>query len=344
MYQRNDVEYVTVRDAFGSNTAATLTTYILIVFMIFNSATVLLFVGSMYKRFLPDPFYLTLPLLMVLSVVNYIGIQSSKSITNLIAIVEVTLLVIIGLLAIQKWDLSLLTHTPSTPNNMRNFWLASFLALFLFSGYDAVVKLSEETVEPGWNVPSAVISSVVVVTIMYLLLGMAGTSLGIHKPLHERGEYSSPVRILYERLIDSSSGGIVSVLGFLILLNSAFIGILSASRFVYGLSKDGRLPSILDDVNARFKTPHNAVMAVFLAMSLALLIHHPEVCASMANMFFLVFMAIMMISVIILRYKKKDVPRPFKIPSGTLLMGIGVVICVCYIAFGTAHMSTIHRV
>lgn len=346
IYQRNDVEYVSVKDAFGSDTIATITTYILLIFMIFNSATVILFIGSLLQNYIQfDKFLMTLVLLFSLSVINYIGITVSKSITNIVGVIEVTALLLIGLLAMLHLNTSSFTFVPTTKKQTNAFWMASFLALFLYSGYDSLVKLSEETKDPGKNIPTSIIITICIVTLIYILMGAAATSIGVKTNTH-----ISPIQQLYEKIIHKKSAWLMMLLGMVIVMNTAFIGVISMSRFIYGLAQDGKLPSIFQETNKRYKTPHNAVIAVFISMAFALLIHYPEKCASLANIFFLVFMMIMMVCVILLRIQQKGsnsmgtlhyqdkTSSTYRIPLSVLdipvFMVIGIVSCFAYLVFG----------
>jgi APA family basic amino acid/polyamine antiporter len=336
MYQRNDVEYKCVEEAFSSATVATCTTYILLFFMIFNTATVLLFIGTLLKTVVKEPFYITVVVLFVLSLINYFGIEASKTITNSMGVIEITILSLVGLCAIQQWSPAAFTSLPKTRSESSQFWMASFLSLFLYSGYDAVVKLSEETINPGVDIPSGIMISVGIVTVLYLILSVTATSV-----FKDITKIESPIRELYQKIIHKDSGVAVTMLGILIVVNTAFIGVISMSRFIYGLSKDHKLPSFLQEVNARFKTPHHAVIAVFVSMAFALLIYHPERSASIANLFFLLFMITLMVCVILLRFTQKDRSRPFRIPGSVhnvpVLMVVGICICVVYMIYGCTH-------
>ena len=333
MYQRNDVEFKSVEDAFSKN-IATVTLYILLMFMVFNTVTVLLFIGHALDFLSVDAFTITLPVLFILSIINYVGIKTSKSITNIMAVIEITLLLVVSLVAVHAWKPSRIISFPKTNSKQASFWLASFLALFLFTGYDSVVKFSDETKDPANTVPRAMILTIVIVTILYLAIALSTTSI-------DSVNTASPVRGLYEALINKNTGWIVAVLGMFIVVNTAFIGVISMSRFVYGLSKDGELPSFLDDVNERFQTPHNAIIAVFVAFSIALLVYNPEKTAAISNIFFMVFMIVMMLNVIILRVRHPEKKRPFNITGMPILMVCGILLCCMYICIGTYKFNQI---
>lgn len=335
MYQSNDLEYECIRDSYNG-IIATISTYILLGFIIFNTATVLIFAGHI-MNFQDMNFYICLVILFILSFVNYLGISVSKGITNTIGVVEVTLLILIALIALPHWKGKNIAHTPNLFSVQNpSFWVASFLSLFLYSGYDAVVKLSEESVNPAANIPIGVIGSCVAVTIIYLALAATAVSSEGIKEIYSS---NSPITQIFKEFVDARYSILVTIIGIVIVLNTFFISLISLSRFCYSLSLDGRLPHLLSDVNPQFQTPHNAVITVFLVIAVVLMLVSGERSAMFANMFFLGFMCLLMSAVIILRFKRPDDKRSFKVPFSIrkvpVLMVIGIVICLFYLYIGS---------
>lgn len=314
MYKKNATEYEAVRDAFGDNVAS-ISTYLLVAFMIFNAATVLIFAGS----FLGIPhlkFAFCLAILFVLSLVNYFGIDVSKKITTGMGFIEIVMLLVIIMLGARFWIPSRLVSYPMGSKQrapIMKFWVAAFLALFLYNGFDVIVKLTEESKNPDKDVPFGLIGSVTMTTIIYVLLALTAVSVPIIKDI---AASSVPITKLAKFVGGmGSSAHAITGIGWFILLNTFFIGMLSLSRFVYGLAKDGKLPAFLSEINTQYKTPHKAIITVFVIIAFALLIEEGEKAASMANIFYLIFMTIIHVSVIKLRQTAPDKPRPFRIPG-----------------------------
>lgn len=333
MYTRNDMEFNSIKDAFNDN-VATISIYILLIFMVFNAATVILFTGHLLN--MDDAkFHVGLLILLVLSFVNFLGITLSKSITNIVGVIEVTLLVTISLIASHLWKPVLFSSLPSTYQSQQ-FWLASFLGLFLYSGYDAVVKLTEETVNPQNNVPLGMIGTILITTCIYLLLSITATSLPNFKTI---ASSTTPITEMYKYIFNTRFGLPVTIIGIIIVINTFFISVISLSRFSYSLSAERKLPSFIGEINERFRTPHNAIISVFVVLAAALLVDSGETCAKFANVFFLIFMILIMTSVIILRMKNPDKKRSFIIPVNIMNVPVPLVlgICLClfylYIAF-----------
>lgn len=333
MYQSNDLEYECIRDSFNTS-IATISTYILLGFIIFNTATVLIFAGHI-MNFKNMSFYICLLILFILSFVNYLGISVSKGITNTVGVVEVTLLIMIALVAMPIIQGEKTFSPPPFSLGSTSFWTASFLSLFLYSGYDAVVKMSEESIDPAKSIPVGVIGSCLAVTIIYLGLAAAATSSKNIKAIYNT---NSPITELFKQYVSDRYSFIVTIIGIVIVLNTFFISIISLSRFCYSLSAEGRLPKVMSALNQEFQTPHNAVIAVFLVIAVVLLLLSGERSAMFANMFFLAFMTLLMGAVIILRFKRPEAKRTFMVPFAVkrvpVLMVLGIVMCIFYLYVG----------
>ena len=175
MYKNNSMEYDSIRDAFG-DTIASISVYILIAFVVFNAGTVLLFAGKIMN--LGDyKFTISLCILIVLALLNFYGIKVSKGITNTVGVLEVTALLLISLLTISMWQLRDMVSIPINEQSTMPFFVASFFGLFLYNGYDGVVKMTEETFQPEEKIPKGMVGTIIVVTLIYLSLAVTATSL-----------------------------------------------------------------------------------------------------------------------------------------------------------------------
>jgi basic amino acid/polyamine antiporter, APA family len=332
LYESNSMEYESVKDAFNEFTAS-VSIYILLGFIIFNTATVVLFAGSILGI---DnvKFVFALVVLFILSIINFLGIDVSKKITNTIGLTEIVTLVTIIMTGIRTWKPSAFQLLPPTANSAQaSFKVASFLSLFLYSGYDSVVKLSEETINPGTNIPLGVLGSVLIPTFIYVFMGATAASQPDQKAI---ANSKAPITEIVKQLFQSDLvAHFVTAVGIAIVLNTFFIGVISLSRFIYGLSKHHKLPQQLTVVNERFHTPGNAIVATFVFLGIALLIDSGEKCAYYANLFFLLFLILLQMSLLILRFKREKDVREFTVPLNigkiSMLNIVGIAFCLYYI-------------
>ncbi len=133
----------------------------------------------------------------------------------------------------------------------------------------------------------------------------------------------------------------ITALGLIIVMNTLFISMLSLSRFIYSLSKEHLLPSYLNKLDETHKTPYNAIITVFIILTVIALIFTGEKCAMFTNLFFLTFTIFLMISVIILRIYRPDMERPFMIPLSIenipIPMIVGILLSIFYLFIGICN-------
>lgn len=341
MYVSNAVEYESLKDAFNE-TVANVAIYVLLLFLVFNCTTILIFIGEILQleHF---KFYFCLLILLVMSAVNFFGIDTSKKITNTMIIVELTILGIVILFGAVHWRIDERFVLTKEIAKNHNFWVAAFLAIFLYTGYDTIVKLTEETKDPKRNVPRALIITISVVTVIYILLGITAVSLGNDNYI---AQSTMPIAAIFETIIGKGSyTKVVYLIGLFIVINTFFICILALSRFLHSLGEDGTLPAILSETNAQFQTPHNAIIAVFVVIAFSLLVESGEWATTIANVFFLAFLVLISLAVIVLRSKEPDRERPFKVPLNVgnvpIPAVLGVLVSVGFIVFAALSTSKI---
>ncbi len=328
-YQSNAVEFEAINDTMGPF-AANISTIILLGFLIMTIATLALMFGAYISDNKVHQLFIAFLLILLLSIINLLGIELSKIITNgfgVLKLAALSILIILGISFI-KWD-SLVKKQPKMSIN--TFTYLSFLAIFLFNGYDAVVKMSDEVKDPANNIPKSIIISIVACTIIYALIGAIAIGMNIpaFRPINEMFKriYSAPLMNI-----------IVFVIGLITIFNTTFISMLALSRYIYGLArkKENFIPESLAAVNEKYKTPHYSIFVVFVLVIAALLLGSFEKSTVVTNVFLMIFMSILTIAAIMLRYTRPNMPRPFKIPlnignfpmPSVVLLGLILGFCI----------------
>ncbi len=149
-----------------------------------------------------------------------------------------------------------------------------------FLGFVQIATIAGEIKEPYKNLPRALIGSVIVVGILYVT-AIYITSLYIPEDeLFNLGE--NAITRVAEIIIGPAGGTIVLFAALLATLSSANASVLSSSRAVYALNKDGMIPGVASKVNEKFGTPHIAILMAGLPISAITLFGGLEVLAEVA--------------------------------------------------------------
>lgn len=134
----------------------------------------------------------------------------------------------------------------------------SFVAFYAFLGFEDIVNVAEEVREPHRNLPLAIILALVITTVFYLAVAVVSV---LSLPSEQLAMTDAPLAMLYSSLTGRSPV-IITLISLVSVLNGALIQIIKASRMLYGMSRQGWLPSWLGRVNIWTQTPLYATFIV----------------------------------------------------------------------------------
>lgn len=145
----------------------------------------------------------------------------------------------------------------------------SFLAFYAFIGFEDMVNVAEEVKNPRRTMPLAILFSLIMSTVLYLLVVIV--SISIVSPA-ELASSSAPLSLVYEKS-GASHVAILSIIGITAAINGVVVQIIMGSRILYGLAKQGWLSKKLAKVNKVTKTPllATAVIVGLMIVATALL-------------------------------------------------------------------------
>jgi amino acid transporter len=252
--------------------------------------------------------------------INLVGIREITIVSNVFAVsklIPLLLFITIGLFFIHGGNFSF-GELP----NYKPFSKSVMLLVFAFS-FEASMIPSGEVRNPERSYPFALLVSLAVVAVVYLLVQVVciGTLPGLagsDRPLADaaRTFLSSPGVYLI------SIGAMISMSG---TLNAVM---LFTSRIPFALAEQGQLPALVGRIHPRFRTPHVAIiLSAFVIIALTLFNSFISALTISAIVRLLLYV-ITSICLIVLR-KRKDQPRPeFEVPGGLLVPIAAIVLSV----------------
>lgn len=203
---------------------------------------------------IPQPVVIII-LVLSLGVICGWGITQSVMLASIMTIVE-----IIGLLIIIYVGRdSFLLLPEQLPALMPSFdisiWtgiaMGSFIAFYAFLGFEDIVNVAEEAVKPRINIPLAIIISLIVTTLFYILISVIAILLITPAEL---ASSDAPLAMLYEKTTGQAPV-VITLISLISVVNGALIQIIMASRVLYGMSQKQWLPAKIGEVNAKTHTP-----------------------------------------------------------------------------------------
>lgn len=199
-------------------------------------------------------------------------------------------------------------------------------ASFVFISYGGLTKvaaLAEETKNPGKNLPLGMILSIGVTAILYA--AVIFVTIGVLDPTN-----------LTQSLTPISDGAgvfggnpfkiVVSIGAFLAFISTANAGIMTASRYPLGMSRDKLLPVKFQEISSRFRTPHVAILVTGSFMILAILFLKLELLVKVASSVLILLYIFANLTLILFRESKILSYKPkFHAPLYPYLQILGIL-------------------
>ncbi|MCK5301682.1 MAG: amino acid permease [Candidatus Thorarchaeota archaeon] len=194
-----------------------------------------------------------------------------------------------------------------------------------FVGFELITTASEEIKDPARNIPRAIVLTLFIATIVYMLA--AFVIVGV-VPYTSIADSPTPISDVYGFMLGPGAF-IVGLAGMAAsnyaALNATF---LATARVAYSMGRDGNLPKLFSRVSSRFKTPIPALVASLLVVSAFALTGNVHLVASLSDFGYLIGLAIVNASVIQLKRKGLGVPGTFKARFYPAIPILGVVSCL----------------
>ncbi len=254
-----------------------------------------------------------------LVVINLLGTGVSGLLQNVVVIFLLLILTIFvgrGLFAIDPEVLR-----PVIPFGWGSVAATTGLVFISYLGIEKAAAVSEEVMDPGRTIPAALLSSVAVVTVLYVGVMLVVTGV---LPLAEIGLLPAPVADAGEVFLGVAGGIAVAIAGILATASTGNAAVLSSSRYPFAMSRDGVASPWFNRIHPRFRTPARSIMATGGVMILLAVLFDVESLAKLGGVFNIVVFALVNLSVVILRRVRPPWYRPaFRAPLYPWLQILG---------------------
>ncbi|MFT4933132.1 MAG: APA family basic amino acid/polyamine antiporter [Natronomonas sp.] len=272
---------------------------------------------------------------VILTALSIGGTENTASLQNIIVVVLLAILT--GFLTFGSLDAVGVFGRETAPETFfsQGFFPVLTTAALVFTsylGFAQVATVAGEIKQPSRNLPRAMIGSVIVVTVFYVVTIFVATSAFGAEPLGEFGE-TAMVEVARE-LLGFPGAVLILFAGLLATFSSANASILSASRSVYALSRDALLPRRAGGINLRYGTPHIALLMAGGPILVLVATDRVEVLAEVASFLHLVMYGLICVALIVLRRRDPEWYDPsYRMPGVPALPAVGAVASFALIAF-----------
>jgi basic amino acid/polyamine antiporter, APA family len=296
-------------------------------------------------------------ILLLLTMLLIRGTKESALVNGLIVILKTTIvLLVIGL----GWHfINPANHTPMVPapttfttpegitlhyGGILGILGAAGVVFFAYIGFDAVSTAAQEAKNPKRDMPIGILGSLFFCTILYVLFSYVLSGIATVEDFRTGGKEASVAFAIskymtgYEWLSKSVTVAILAGFSSVIL-----VMLLGQSRVFYSMSRDGLVPKVFSDVHPRYRTPYKSNMVFFVFTGLLAGFVPASITGEMTSIGTLFAFSLVCMGVVILRVRRPDLERGFRVPAVWLVSFLGMITCGLMI-FGLGYANWIRLI
>jgi amino acid transporter len=205
----------------------------------------------------------------ILFAVLYFGVKISTRLQLILVLFSASIVTVFLIYVIFKAPhLSAKPFNPGSAHGVGNLFFGVLYAILLFVGFESAANLAEETSNPKRNIPRAVLFSVGIVTVYFVIASYA-QAVGFGLDVKAWATSGAPVLVLAASKANGGYGSnfIGDLMNILLILDLVAVGIgasVAASRLLFSLARDRRVPGVFAKVSRRYGTPYAAILSVIV--------------------------------------------------------------------------------
>jgi len=326
MYPKAAAEYSFVKNAFKNNFVAFIVGWLTLFVTIISASTIALGFGGYFSNLFGVPIFIAaIAVIVGLSLVNFFGIKESSSMNVIFTVIEAAGLALViwigftlfGNVSINYFD---------TPHGLGGIFSAFTLVFFAYIGFENIANIAEEIHNPKKVLPRAIILSISITAIIYILVSVSAIRI---LSWQELDSSIAPLADVVKKALGPHAQIVLSFIALFATTNTVLIMLVSGSRILYGISKDSALPAIFGTIHQKRKTPWLAVIAIGFLSIVFVFAGNISTIANISVFTIIMVFILVNLSLIWLRYKEPNYERPFKSPLNVkkfpVLAALGII-------------------
>jgi APA family basic amino acid/polyamine antiporter len=233
--------------------------------------------------------------------------------------------------------------SPFAPYGWAGTMAAAAVVFFAYIGFDAVSTTAEETKNPQRDLPIGIIASLIICTVLYL--AVAAVLSGIVPVVEYRSSAESLVGVTRAeagevvRFVNAPVAYALSLIGlnwasYLVsagavagITSVLLVMLLSQPRIFFAMSRDRLLPEGVSKVHPRFGTPYITTIITCVIVALVAGLTQIQTVGEMTSIGTLFAFVVVCAAVLMLRARRPEAHRPFRVPFGPIFPVAGILSC-----------------
>jgi APA family basic amino acid/polyamine antiporter len=260
-------------------------------------------------------------IILALSGLLCMGAKESTRFNNVIVFVKVLAIAIFIGVAVFHVDMN--NWKVFMPFGWGGVMTGAALVFFAYIGFDAVSTAAEETKDPQRNLPIGIILSLAICTAIYIVVAALLTLIAPYSSLNVK----SPVAEVLLWLNHPIAAGFISAGAIAGLTTVMLVLYYGLSRIFLAISRDGLFPARFGRVHKKTQTPVTIILWSGAAIAITAGFTPIGKLAELVNIGTLAAFVFVCAGVIVLRYTKPDLNRPFRLAFHPVIPSLGIIFC-----------------
>jgi APA family basic amino acid/polyamine antiporter len=280
-------------------------------------------------------------ILLLLSALLIRGTQQSAIVNSLIVVTKVAIVIMVIVLG---WGfMNPANHTPYIPaattfttsqgvthpyGGIMGILGAAGVVFFAYIGFDAVSTAAQEAKNPKRDMPIGILGSLVICTILYVAFSHVLSGVATVQDFRTAGKEASVVYAITKYMTGYAWLAKFVTVAILAGFSSVILVMLyGQSRVFYSMSQDGLVPKVFSEPHPKFRTPWKSNMLFFVFTALFGAFIPEDIVGEMTSIGTLFAFILVCAGVWILRRRRPDLVRAFRVPALPVVAILGIVVC-----------------
>jgi len=269
-------------------------------------------------------------IILAVSYLCYVGIKQSAIVNSVIVAIKVTVILLVIAFAFRyinpdNW----VPFIPESEGPGRFGWdgvmRAATVVFFAYIGFDAVSTAAGEAKNPQRDMPIGILGSLILCTVLYIAMAATLTGIADYRTL----DTPEPVATALANYPSLDWLRTLVVIGAITGLSSVILVMLMGQpRIFYSMAQDGLMPKMFAKVHRKHQTPYVGTIIVGIIAATLAGLFPVNVLGELVAMGTLLAFTTVCIGVLVLRYTRPDMPRPFRVPFANIVCPLGAIACL----------------
>lgn len=255
------------------------------------------------------------------------GMKNAARFETFVVVLKV--LVVLLVIGVGVFHINSDNYTPFFPFGVSGAFTGAATVFFAVFGYDAMSTAAEESKDAQRHMPKAIIYSLIISMILYVLACLVLTGMQNYKDIDPESGFSTA----FKSVGLSGLADVIAVGAIIGILTVMFTFMMGVTRVWFSMSRDGLLPKWFAKTHPTRHVPTRVTWIVGVASALIAGFLPIGEAAELTNIGILLAFIVVCVAVIVLRYRQPELPRTFRTPAMPVVPVIGIVFSIWLITF-----------